>query len=257
MSPRCIPVNVDRDLQASAGRRVENARQVFTSNRCGTCSFTNERGPNILSGRCKEIVGGNKLLNLVSSNDQSGGGGADFLRNATCADISDIYIRQVIGNLVSELLIGRDQHRPRCFGTSKIKAVINRMVYFHRDLSGAFDEVAVRVENNHLTQIRKFIEISSRIGNFVSAGLFQMVFANSASKITGACRSSRWASSRRASSEYFSDMYHLTTMLASTVSFTDRDLGGEVQHCRFGARQRSRGRSELCAPENRPYGGDG
>ena len=35
----------------------------------------------------------------------------------------------------------------------------------------SFDVVAARVEDNHFPQIRKFVEISLRFGNFLSAGL--------------------------------------------------------------------------------------
>ena len=116
-------------------------------------------------------MGSNKFLDLAPSDNQGGRGSADFLCNTARPDMPDIDIQQAVDNLVSEFLIGRDQLGLGCFGTSKVETVINRMVDFHRDLSGAFDVVAARVEDNYFPQIRKFVEISLRFGNFLSAGL--------------------------------------------------------------------------------------
>ena len=106
----------------------------------------------------------------------------------------------LILDVVDQSLISGNQHRRRHLGARQVETVVHRMVDRHGELRGPSNEVIAEMEGDNLGESCELVKVRLWVRDFAAPNLFQIMFPNSVSRISGACRSSRSAGTCRASS---------------------------------------------------------
>ena len=106
-----------------------------------TRSAFGESNTDILASFKKEIMGSNKLGNLVLRDDQRGRGGLDVVCNAIRSDVLNIDFQRAIRDHLLKPPIRRYQRRPGRLGASDVEAIVDGMVDLCGDLSCTLDQI--------------------------------------------------------------------------------------------------------------------